>query len=359
VRPDRCTIWTGTQAQTGDRDVAARITGLDPSRVALNTMFLGGGFGRRSVPDHHFVAEAVQVSKAVGAPVKVVWTREDDVRGGYYRPAALHSLRGGLDGTGKPVAWAQRIVCQSFWGEAEGVDESAVEGAQDLPYAIPNVRVEWQPAPGGVPTLWWRSVGHSHTAFAVECFLDELAHAAGTDPLELRRSLLADHPRHLGVLELAAEKAGWGRSAPPGRGRGLAVHQSFGSLVAQVAEVSVAKGEVTVHKVVCAVDCGPVVNPDTIAAQMESAVAFGLTAALHGEITFRKGRVQEGNFDDYPLLRMSQMPEVETHIVPSTGPVGGIGEPGLPPVAPAVMNAVFAATGKRVRRLPVRGEDLT
>ncbi|AGA30131.1 xanthine dehydrogenase family protein molybdopterin-binding subunit [Singulisphaera acidiphila] len=367
VRADGCDVWTGTQAQTFDRDATAKATGLKPSQVKIHTTLLGGGFGRRAVLDSHFVLEAVQLSKAVKAPVKVIWTREDDIRGGYYRPAASHSIRGGLTAAGQPVAWEHRIVCQSFiMGTPfetaivkDGVDDTAVEGAADLPYEVPNLLVDWQIAPGGVPTLWFRSVGHTHTAFVVESFLDELAHAVGQDPLELRRSLLGNHPRHKRVLELAAEKAGWGQPLPEGHGRGLAVHESFGSFVAHVAEVSVSDdGKIRVHRVVCGIDCGPTVNPDAVRAQMEGCIAFGLTAALYGELTFVNGRVQQRNFHDYPILRMNEMPVVEVHIVPTTDKMGGVGEPGVPPVAPALTNAIFAATGKRVRRLPIRPEDL-
>ncbi|MCL4839939.1 MAG: molybdopterin-dependent oxidoreductase, partial [Thermoanaerobaculia bacterium] len=363
VRADRCEIWVGTQSQTIDRNAAASAAGLEPEQVTLHTTLLGGGFGRRAVLDSHFVVEAVQVSKAVKRPVKVIWTREDDIRGGYFRPRAVHAVQGGVDAAGKVQAWHHRIVCQSIVAGTmfesamfrDGVDESAVEGVSDMAYAIPHRQVEWHQAPAGIPVLWWRSVGHAHTAFAVESFLDELAHAAGRDPLAVRLELLAEAPRHRRVLELAAAKAGWGNAAPAGRGRGLAVHASFGSFVAQVAEVSVsAKGAIRVHRVVAAIDCGPVVNPETIRAQVEGAIVYGLSAALHGQITFAKGRVQQSNFHDYPALRMSEMPEVEVHIVESGERMGGVGEPGLPPIAPAVANAVFAATGQRLRRLPFR-----
>jgi isoquinoline 1-oxidoreductase beta subunit len=366
VRDDGCDIWTGTQFQTNEQMTAARITGLKPQQIKVHTMLLGGGFGRRAVFDSHFVAEAVQLSKAIKKPVKVIWTREDDIRGGYYRPAAYHAISAGLDADGKPAGWQHRIVCQSWmvgsffepYVVKDGVDAVAVEGAIDLPYDVPDIRVDWKMAPAGVPTLWFRSVGHSHNAFVVESFIDELAHAAGKDPFEYRRSLLGKNARLQRVLELAAEKAGWGKTVP-GRGRGIAAHDSFGSCIAQVAEVSVSKkGEVKVHRVVCAIDCGPTINPDTVKAQMEGAIVFGLTAALYGQITFEKGRVQQRNFHDYPMLRMNAMPAVEVHIVKSNEKIGGVGEPGVPPVAPAVCNAIFAATGKRIRRLPIRPEEL-
>jgi len=351
VRADSCEVWVGTQFQTGDHAAAAQESGLKPEQVKLHTTLLGGGFGRRAVIDSHFVREAVRASKAVKAPVKVIWTREDDTKG---------------DDSGRVVSWQHRIVCQSFIAGTpfekfiikDGVDKTSVEGADELPYDIPNQLIDWHMAPGGVPTLWWRSVGHSHTAFAVESFMDFLAHEAGKDPLEFRRAHMAKHPRVLKVLETAAEKAGWGKPLTKGRGRGLAVHESFGSIIAHVAEVSISEhGRVRVHKVVCAIDCGPVVNPDSVKAQMEGGIVFGLTAALFGEITFEKGRVQQGNFHDYPMLRMHEMPEVEVHIIPSTEKMGGVGEPGVPPVAPALANAIFAATGKRIRRLPIRPED--
>jgi isoquinoline 1-oxidoreductase beta subunit len=367
LRADSCEIWTGTQFQTVDRNAAARVAGLEPEKVKIHTTFLGGGFGRRANPRSDFVIEAVQVAKAVGKPVKVVWTREDDITGGYYRPMWFDRIVAGLDAGGNPVAWQHTIVGQSILSGTpfeqmlvkNGVDGTSVEGAKDIPYGIQNILVDLHSPKLAVPVLWWRSVGHSHTAFVVESFMDELAYAAGKDPYELRRMLLAGHPRHLGVLNLAAQKAGWGMPPQKGRARGMAVHESFGSYVAQVAEVSVSPaGQARVHKVVCAVDCGRFVNPGTIKAQMEGGIVFGLSAALYGAITFKNGRVEQSNFNDYPLLRLNEMPEVEVHIVPSTEKPGGIGEVGVPPIAPAVCNAIFTLTGKRIRRLPIRVEEL-
>jgi isoquinoline 1-oxidoreductase beta subunit len=364
--PDGAEVWTGTQFQTLDQQVTAQIAGLKPEQVKIHTMFLGGGFGRRATGTSDFVSEAVQVAKAVGggAPVKVVWTREDDIRGGYYRAMFVHRVRAGLGSDGKPAAWKHTVVGQSLAEGTpfaammikDGVDATSVEGVADSPYVkgTPTHRVDLHSPKNAIPVLWWRSVGHSHTAFVMETFVDELAQAAGQDPLEYRRKLLSGHPRHLGVLNLAAEKAGWGRPLSGGRFRGLAAHESFGSWVAQVAEVSVASGRVRVHRVVCAVDCGVCVNPAGVRAQMEGAVVFGLSAALHGELTLKGGRVQQSNFHDYPLLRLNEMPDVDVHIVSSDEKAGGIGEPGVPPVAPAVANAVFAATGQRLRRLPLR-----
>jgi isoquinoline 1-oxidoreductase subunit beta len=365
-RGDTCEIWTGTQSQTVDRDKAAQVLGLKPGKVQLHTTFLGGGFGRRANPDSDFVVEAAEVAKALKKPVKVIWSREDDIKGGYYRPMWSDKISAALDANGNPVAWQHTIVGQSilegtvFQGMVkDGVDATSVEGAEDIPYNIPNILVDVHSPKIGIPVQWWRSVGHSHTAFVVESFIDELAHAAKKDPLEFRRSLLLRHPRHKAVLELAAQKAGWGTSLPAGYGRGIAVHDSFGSFIAQVAEVSVsADGSVHVHRVVCAVDCGRVVNPDTVSAQMEGGIVFGLTAALYGAITLKDGRVEQSNFHNYQMLRMSAMPAVEVYIAPSEEPPEGVGEPGVPPVAPAVANAVFAATGKRIRTLPISTAEL-
>ncbi len=360
VRADSCEIWVGTQMQTLDRNAAAEVTGLPPEKVTLHTTFLGGGFGRRAVGDSHFVREAVQVSKAMQAPVKVVWTREDDIRGGYYRPRAYHAVRAALGEDNLPSVWQQRIVCQSIvkgtpFEEGmmkEGIDHTSVEGIIDLSYAVPNLQVEYQMAPAGVPVLWWRSVGHSFTAFVKECFVDELASAAGQDPLAYRKQLLGEHPRQIALLDLLAEKAGWGKPEQ-GRAQGLAIHESFGSIVAQVAEVVVEDNKIKVQRVVCAVDCGQTVNPDTIVAQMQSAIYFGMAAALHDAITFKNGRVEQSNFHDYPMPRLAEMPVVEVHIMPSKEKPGGIGEPGVPPIAPAIANAVFAANKTRLRTLPL------
>jgi isoquinoline 1-oxidoreductase beta subunit len=341
VRADRCDVWVATQAQTDAQETASRASGLPASAVHIHTTFLGGGFGRRLTQD--FVKEAVQISKAVEAPVQVFWTRADDMRHDFYRPANYTQIKGALDARGRPIAWLQRIVGPGM----------ALDGV-DIPYAIPNLRIERIEDDPGIPTGPWRSVGASQNAFVVESFVDELARAAGKDPLTFRLELLVESPRHRRVLELVAEKSGWGMPLPEERHRGLAVYFSFGSWVAQVAEVSIsATGEIRVHRVVCAVDCGSVVNPDTVASQMEGAIVYGLTAALKGEITIRDGGVVQESFRDYPLLAMAEMPTVDVHIVPTDDPPGGVGEPGLPPIAPAVTNAVFAATGRRVRRLPM------
>lgn len=364
IGPDKCEIWTGTQFQGQDQQLAAKITGLSPEQIEIHTTFLGGGFGRRANATSDFVVEAVHVAKNSGKPVKVVWSREDDVRGGYYRPAFVHRAQIGLGDDGMPVAWGHTIVGQSiaagtaFEGAlvTNGIDAASVEGVADSPYlsAIPNHRIGLHSPKTPITVLWWRSVGHTHSAFVMETLIDELAQTAGQDPVAYRRRLLRDHPRHLGVLNLAAEKAGWGSPLPQGRARGVAVHESFGSFVAEVAEVSVEDGKIRVHRVVCAIDCGVAVNPETIAAQMESGIAFGLSAALHSKLTVKEGRVQESNYHDYVVLRMNEMPRVETHIVPSVERLGGVGEVAVPPIAPAVANAVAALTSRRLRELPLR-----
>jgi isoquinoline 1-oxidoreductase subunit beta len=362
LQGDRCEVWSGSQIQTLDQATVAKTLGLPPEKVELHTLLAGGSFGRRATPNSDVAAEAASIVKAIGGrqPVKLVWTREDDIRGGRYRPLFVHRFRAGLDGSGRIVAWEHRVVGQSFLKGTpfqglikDGIDATSVEGGSTLPYAIPNLGVELHSPDVGVPTLWWRSVGSSHTAFSTETFLDELAKAAGRDPFELRRELLAKHPRHQGVLELAAAKAGWGSPLPAGRARGIAVHESFGSFVANVVEVTLRKdGLPRVERVVCAVDCGIAVNPDVVRAQMEGGIGFGLGAALYGEITLDKGRVVQSNFHDYRSLRIDEMPKVEVHIVPSTEAPTGVGEPGVPCIAPAVANAMFQLTGQRIYRLP-------
>ncbi len=367
LHADGCEIWTGTQFETVDRANAAQVAGLPPEKVQIHTTLLGGGFGRRANPASDFVREAVHVAKVAKAPVKVVWTREDDLQGGWYRPMWHDRFVAGLDANGEPLAWTHTIVGQSImqgtlfeaFGIKDGVDSTSVEGAADLLYGVPNLLVDLHSPKIGVPVQWWRSVGHSHTGFSVEAFLDEVAHAGGKDPYELRRKLLANQPRMLAVLDLAAQKANWGAKLPAGVGRGIAGHFSFDSYVAQVVEASVAKdGAVRVHRVVCAVDCGTVINPDTVKAQMEGGIVFGLTAALKTEITLKNGRVEQTNFHDYQMLRIFESPKIEVYIVPSNANPTGVGEPGVPPVAPALANAIFAVTGKRIRRLPIRASDL-
>jgi isoquinoline 1-oxidoreductase beta subunit len=364
VRPDRCEIWVPTQNQTGTLAAATKITGLKPEQVTVHTTYLGGGFGRRFERD--FVEEALLLSKAVGKPVKLVWTREDDMRNDFYRPMNTTRIRAALDAGGKVHAWSQTIVCPSIFARVfpqmmkNGIDNAAVEGVENMEYAIPNLHVEYVRFDSPVPVGFWRSVGSSHNAFTVESFVDELAHAANKDPLEFRLGLLKDHARPKRVLEVAAEKADWGKKLPDGHFRGIAYAYSFGSYVAEVAEVSVDKtsGAIAVHKVTCAVDCGSVVNPAIVRDQMMSGIVMGLSAALKEKIEIEGGGISSANFGDYELLRMSEAPEVDVHIVQSGAELGGIGEPGVPPVIPAVGNAVFAATGARVRWLPMKPETV-
>ena len=353
--------------QTMDRAMAAIVAGLKPDQVEIHTTYLGGGFGRRANPRSDFVTEAVQVAKVIGKPVKVVWTREDDTRGGNYRPMWAHHIQAAIGNDGKPIAWKHTIVGQSIVADTpfagflikNGVDVTSVEGAATLPYTIPNLQVELHSPKNEVPVQWWRSVGHSHTAFVVETMIDELAHLAKVDPVAYRLNILPAKSRYRGVLQLAAEKADWGnKKLTAHHAYGVAVHQSFDSYVAEIAEVSIENGKIRVHRVISAVDCGIVVNPDGVQQQIEGAIVYGLSAALHGAITLEKGRVVQSNFHDYKPLRFSEMPQVEVHIVKSNEHPSGIGEPGTPPIGPAVANAVFKLTGKRLRRMPFDKESI-
>lgn len=367
---DRVQIWNGEQFHTADQFAAATVLGLKPEQVSITQLYAGGSFGRRACSKSDFIVEAASLAKAavakgVKVPLKMIWTREDDMRGGYYRPAFVHAIKAGLDKDGKIAGWQSRLVGQSIatgtvmekFMVKDGVDHASVEGTADTRYDIANLQVELHSVNYGLPVLWWRSVGHTHTAYAFETMIDELAHAAGRDPVEFRLGLLEKQPRHLAVLKLAAEKSGWGQplAAVEGkkRGRGIAIHESFNTYVAEVAEVTIdADGKLKVDRVVCAVDCGLAINPDVIKAQMEGGIGYGLAAILKSEITLDQGRVVQGNFSDYAPLRISEMPAIEVHIVPSAEKPTGVGEPGTPPVGPAVANAVFAAVGKRLRKLP-------
>ena len=362
LKTDRCEIWVGSQFQTVDQGAAAKAAGLKPEQVKLNTMIAGGGFGRRANPASDYIIEAVEIAKAAKVPVKSVWTRDDDIKGGYYRPQYLHKVSAGLDGNGKITAWDHVIVGQSIitgttfesFMVKNGVDATSVEGVADTPYDIPNMQVVSHSPKSVVPVLWWRSVGHTHTAFVMETMMDDLAKAAGKDPVAFRREYLGKHPRVLNVLNVAAEKSSWGGPIPNGVGRGIAVHESFGSVCAHVADVRIDNGLIKVLRVVSVIDCGLVVNPLTVTAQIESATAFGLSAALYGRISMKDGVVEQSNFHDYPVLRLNDMPKMEVHIVAGGTTPTGVGEPGTPPIAPAVSNAIFALTGKRLRELPFK-----
>jgi isoquinoline 1-oxidoreductase beta subunit len=383
VRPDGCDIWVGTQVPTFAQTAAAKLTGLPAERVQVHNHLLGGGFGRRLEVD--FIVRAVEIAKQVASPVKVVWTREEDIQHDMYRPYYYDRIAAGLDEHGKPIAWTHRVTGPSIMARVtseffpttfrvmraagvhqlvamvRGLDTDVVEGAAEPPYAIPNIRVEYvRQEPPGIPTAFWRGVGTTHSIFVVESFIDELAVVAKQDPFEYRRALLDKSPRAKAVLELAAERAGWGRPLPPRSGRGISLLHAFGeTYIAEVAEVSVSnEGDVRVQRVVCAVDCGTIVNPDTVKAQVESGIIFGITAALFGEITIKDGRVEQANFDDYRILRINEAPLIDVHLVKSTEAPGGVGEPGTSAVMPAVANAIFAATGKRIRKLPIDSAQL-
>jgi isoquinoline 1-oxidoreductase beta subunit len=356
-------IWGGHQMPDLYQAVASQIAGVKPENVTLHVMKTGGGFGRRAVTDADIIVEAVETAKAIGwkAPVKVLWTREDDMRGGRYRPLFVHKVKVGLDDAGNILAWQHRQVGQSLligtpfeaMGVKDGVDGSSVEGVSDTKYALENFRSEVVNAKVGVPVLWWRSVGHTHTAYVMETMIDDIARQTGKDPIELRRALLKDHPRHLATLNLAAEKAEWGKEMPKGTFRGVALHESFGTVVAEIADIKMDdKGGFKVERVVCAVDCGTAINPDQVRAQMEGGIGFGLGSVLHEELTLTKGAVDQTNYDAYLPLRIEEMPMVETYIVPSEAVPSGVGEPGVPPIGPAVANALAKATGKHVRILP-------
>ncbi len=362
----RLEVWSGHQFPTIYQAAAANIMGLDPSKVTLHVLMSGGSFGRRATPDADFIVDCVSILKAMhdkgnAAPIRMQWTREDDMTGGHYRPMYYHMLRAALDGAGNVIAWHHRIVGQSILAGTplaqairNGVDSTSVEGGSTLPYAIPNLKVDLITTTAGPTVLWWRSVGSTHTGYSTETFVDELAHAAGRDPVEFRRAMLKDKPRHLGVLNLVAEKAGWDRSPASGVFRGIAVHESFNTYVGQVVEITLPPdGGIKVERVVCAVDCGIAINPDVIRAQMEGAIGFALGAIMKGAITLDDGVVQQSNFDTYQVLTIDEMPKVEVYIARSAERPTGVGEPGVPPAGPALANAVFAATGRRIRILPL------
>jgi isoquinoline 1-oxidoreductase subunit beta len=364
VRPDGCEVWVGTQVLSRAQATAAKTTGLPLEKVLVHNHYLGGGFGRRL--EHDGVTRAVQIATHVEGPVKVIWTREEDIQHDMYRPYWFDRFSAGLDAAGRLIAWQHRFAGSSILARfappafKDGLDPDSTDGAVKLAYAIPNFRAEYlRVEPPGIPTAFWRSVGPSHTVFAVESFMDELAAAAKQDPVAYRRALLTESPRAQAVLDLAAEKAGWEQKLPQRSGRGVSLQFVFGSYMAQVAQVEVGQdGAVRVQKVVCAVDCGSVVNPDTIQAQVEGAVIFGISAALYGQVTLKGGRVEQSNFHDYQVLRMNEAPVIETYIVHNTEKPGGIGEPGTCCVMPAIANAIFAATGKRLQRLPVDSAQL-
>ncbi|SKC46732.1 xanthine dehydrogenase family protein molybdopterin-binding subunit [Ohtaekwangia koreensis] len=367
IQGDSCEVWTGTQSPLPHQAEVARFLGLNPEQVIFNTPFLGGSFGRRGSFDADWIMEAVHIAKASGRFIKLVWSREDDIQGGYYRPVYLHRVYIGIGSNHIPLAWQHCIVGQSLFKNTplekdiapNEIDYSSVDGVNGSPYfdSIPNLSIELHTTTCNVPVLPLRSVGNTHTGFVMETLIDELAAKVGKDPVEYRHILLKNHPRHLAALNLAAEKSGWNNPLPAGIYRGIAVHAAMGSYVSQVVELNIKDGKIHLRRIVCAIDCGLAVNPDGVRAQMESGIVYGLTAALYGEITLEKGRVKQRNFNDYRMLRTHETPSIEVYIVPSTERMGGAGEPGVPPIAPALANALYAATGKRIRRLPIRAED--
>jgi isoquinoline 1-oxidoreductase beta subunit len=366
ISDDKCEIWTGTQQPLLHQEEAAAFLNLQPENVIFHTPHMGGSFGRRGSFGSDWVLEAVHIAKISGKFIKLVWTREDDIQGGGYRPVYLHYVRIGIGSDGFPMAWQHRIVGQSLFTNTplekylvqNGIDYSSVTTGAPYTDSVPDSSFELHTTTVGVPVLAWRSVGNTHTVFVIETLIDELATLASIDAVEYRRTLLRNSPRHLSALNLAAEKAEWNKPLPKGRFRGVAVCEAMGSYVSQIVELSIDNNKIRVHRVVCAIDCGVAVNPDGVRAQMEGGIIFGLTAALYGEITIEKGQVKQRNFNDYRMLRMHETPEIEVHIVSSTEKMGGAGEPGVAPIAPALANALFAATGKRIRRLPVRLDDL-
>ena len=366
ARDGEAEVWAPTQSPDWVQRTVAKILHLKPEKVVVHTTLMGGGFGRRYMAD--YPAEVAQIAKVVRKPVQLVWSREDDMTHDFYRPAACHHMRGAVDLSGRPLVWSHGLASTSiarFWNSPDKAEESEVGGAEQMPYAIPNVRLEYSAVNSYVPPLWWRSVEHSFNGFVVESFIDELAATAGKDPVEFRRSLLVkpagwkpkddedpDPKRLRGVLDLAVEKSGWGTPLPKGQGRGIAAYHSFGSYFAEVAEVTVKGNNFKIDRIVVAVDCGQIVNPESVRSQAEGAIIYGLSAALKNEITIKNGAVEQTNFDGYDPIRISEAPPIEVHLVHSTADPGGMGEPGLPPIAPAVANAVFAASGQRLRRLP-------